>query len=189
MRNTIIFYFFALILGLLALGRFLHWSDLEPNFFHVRFIELIQVLTVLVVAYFINYNINKKTTFSVKQREILFDLISHFQDELAATLAAGYDFINVRGMNKDLTEQSKINIKFKYMSILLGTIQKAEKPHTMLNNYNLSLHTKFRKFKQAMTDRPFSGSTHDNESELLVISETYASLLNELHKYKLALYS
>jgi len=92
----------AFALGVLLGCSLSNWFVIRPDFFKVRLIEMIQLVAALVIAVFITYIVRSRLGHEMKKRELFYDLINRFQQNLNDVMDQGYLYID--GRNK-LTEK------------------------------------------------------------------------------------
>ena len=160
------------------------------EFYNARLFEILQLISTIVIAVFVTYYIKISTSHALKQKEILYELLSNFQNQLNDIVKLGYDYVN----SHSLEEQRRIIIMFKNLSILLGIISEAKKPKNVLPIIDdRSFHLSFIKLKKSITDKPFSKhstlNSENSEKMITQIQQSYSRLLSVLYKCKLNLYS
>ncbi len=160
-----------------------YWIPLKKEFYNIRAIEFAQWISTIIIAVFITYFISTKISYSVKKKEILYDLLTRFQSVLNEIIRNGYSYID----KPDDDKEREIKRLFKDASIKLSIMIEHTEKQCKVDD---SFRAEYLEFKIALTDTPF-GKKEAKYSEITIkqIEEKYGLLLNRIYQCKLQLFS
>ncbi|MCL5027483.1 MAG: hypothetical protein M1480_00535 [Bacteroidetes bacterium] len=182
-NNTSVF--ILIFIGGLLIGFIISFSINNPlNYFYLKFSEIIQVATTLVVGIYVSYYLGNKITNLGKQKEIILNSINKLENQ---TEKLQTYFLNIV-YNKNKKASSSI------ISLLDNMIALSE---TLLNIKNLNNHI-FLESIEVVNDKVSSlwdyitGDELNNlnykEDNIEKIKETIHSLKSDLHNCKINLF-
>lgn len=183
-----------LLVGLLAGGiitvSITKWSFLKDDFFKIKLIEILQIITTLSIALFITFFIGTKINYDIKKKEIFVGLLERFKKDLSEVFSLINEYINIEkdDMMQTRGEEKKILVKFTELSCTLAII--VDPRYKDLIKEQEYLLKAFIQFKAVVTDNPFgSQKTKFLKGKDSVISEKYRYLLRRVYNTTLLLYS
>ena len=182
MKNKLIFFTLG-FLSFYIIAVIPKWEKISTNFFDIRLIEIVQVLTTLFIAIFITYFINKQINNELRKKEILNTLFEKSHILLKDILTLSLTYIN----NPEEESEQKIKLLFQEVSKLISIIKKADNNLNKSNSSNLRKY--FLSFKKSITDTPFGTQKkfpHDKKYEIIM---NYQFLSNSVYKSQLDLFS
>lgn len=172
--------------GLIASNLIYRWHLVSDNFYSVKLIEIAQVVAALLIAIFITYFIQSKLSHNIKKREIISELFSLLEKNTTELYDMSCSYLH----KPDEKAKHRIVSNFKKLGILLSIIKKAKNPNDDISIDAKALLKAFFKFKEAITDKPFSKFKETDRDKLVAsVSAAYQELLLKIYTCRFDIYS
>lgn len=183
---TVIIVLISLVIGIIFGILLTKWNIISPFFFQIKITEIAQIFVTILIAIFITFLVNKKTSNEFQQKKILKEIVDKLTDEINVIYILGIDYIE----NKDKGKETKIKRSLKNASATLSILlELSDEVCNSKKEFSYTIKNEFFQFKKALTDSPFGQSEKAYTSNVITLFESKSKeLFSQLYKYKIILY-
>jgi hypothetical protein len=144
------YYFLSFLIGLVIgvlfeLGIQKHY--ICTSFYEIRLYEIINTITVIIIAVFVTYFVNRKTNYEIKKKEILVNLLNDIKGTVSEIQRLNSEYISAPNVKL----YSGIMLRFKELAMKIGSMENVSIKGFVYSN----LVDAFFRYKKATTDTPF----------------------------------
>lgn len=185
--NLIVTALIFLIIGFLTGAVIVNWCYISPTFFNFTITDLAQISLTLIIAIFITYLINRRTSKEFKRSEIVMDVIERISDRVNNIYDNGVVYMKDSSKN---TEQELLG-GYKKLGSLISILNELNKNHSIsgIEKDIEGLKNSYFKFKRLLTDSPFGEKAREyEESKMNAYEDQYLLLVKLLYNMKMNMY-
>jgi hypothetical protein len=191
-KNNIVLVIVGVIILLLFIGLglmiWLKGFEVGPSFYQFKLTEVLQILTTLIVGFFVTYFLSKRTSNEFRRREIYFQLLERIQKTIEDVYSVGAEYVD----NPNSVLERRVLGSLKSVGIVLSTLRsmRAACDFTDLQKSESVIVSRFIKMRAALTESPFGQvGTPYSQSRKNAFQQEYQLLLNEIYKCKIQIFS
>lgn len=187
MRRSTIAVVFALafLAGFLCCGLVSNWACIRSTFYSVKITDLIQIITLILIAFFVTRYVNIRTNEDMRRRDVILDLVSKFQRSIENIYNYGIPYFEPEKREK--SSEAIILANFTCAGNFLNLIDsiKNKKKIRELNNFDCNnFKSKFFLLKKALTDSPFKTDAAYSPTQIRAFNKEYMEILEGIYQYK-----
>ena len=179
--------FVSLLIGMYIERTIAVQGTTSPEFWDVKYIEVLQLGVGILIAVFVTYTLSNKINNNLKRREVVAGCVAGYERSLHQV----YDLFCEYAARPSTELADRIIRIHRYASNNLNVMLDVLKSNNFpADGVNRELHENhYFKFKAAMTDSPFGrGTEKPNETRLSEIDTTFCAASKALIACKLAIY-
>ena len=177
----------AFLMGFLVYGLVSNWPCVKHSFLFVKVTDIIQIVTLFIIAFFVTHYVSIKTSNKINRKEAALEIVLKFQSCIEVIYQSAFKYLSDPKSGSDL--ENAILLDLRSANNYLSMIQELKQDKSKVDELNLfdENYSKQRLFdlKISITDSPFKTQNHVySPDQIISFHRNYLDLISSIYKFR-----